>query len=383
MRLMIGAMRLAALVGVAIATAATAAGHYQVEVSFRQSLYSGPPDSDLAAYQGKLYGAQDAGVYDFDPTTGAATLVHHFTDGGRPDRAGLTSFDGKLYGTLYSDRVQNDGAIYALDPTTGREQIVYAFKGGADGCGPIGDLVRFGRLLYGATLGCGDASGDGTVYAFDPVKGVETVVHAFQGVPDGTSPTGGLTVVGGDLYGTTNSGGVSTACFLGCGTVFEINPSTDAETVLHSFGSGADGAHPNGALTQADGKLYGVTYEGGVNETCYSAGCGVIFSLDPATHAETVAYAFKNGIDGDTPEGHVTKVGKLLYGVTGNGGAHAYGTVFAFDPKRGAKTILHAFRGGADGAAPLAGLTYSRHRLYGTTTADGVGAGGTVFSIRP
>jgi hypothetical protein len=47
-----------------------------------------------------------------------------------------------------------------------------------------------------------------------------------------------------------------------CGTVFSITTG-GTEKVLHSFGSGGDGAWPEASLIEAKGKLYGTTLFGG------------------------------------------------------------------------------------------------------------------------
>src|SRR6516165_3467489 len=62
------------------------------------------------------------------------------------------------------------------------------------------------------------------------------VLHTFAGSPtDGAFPIAGLIRdAAGNLYGTTQNGGGSGACYPGCGTVFKLGP-TGAETVLHSF----------------------------------------------------------------------------------------------------------------------------------------------------
>jgi uncharacterized repeat protein (TIGR03803 family) len=61
----------------------------------------------------------------------------------------------------------------------------------------------------------------------------------------------------------------------GYGTVFSLNPGTDAENVLHSFGSGTDGRNPYAGLINAKGTLYGTTYAGG------AYGDGTVFSIVP------------------------------------------------------------------------------------------------------
>ena len=107
-----------------------------------------------------------------------------------------------------------------------------------------------------------------------------TVMHDFaaiSGEGDGAQPQASLVVgKGGVLYGTTLYGGN----FYG-GTVFSIGPGPGrrgwVEEVLHSFGSGSDGAQPLGALAiGSGGVLYSTTYKGGIS------GCGTVFSTDAA-----------------------------------------------------------------------------------------------------
>ncbi|MBV8724884.1 MAG: hypothetical protein JO350_06075, partial [Candidatus Eremiobacteraeota bacterium] len=56
----------------------------------------------------------------------------------------------------------------------------------------------------------------GTIFKVD-AAGHETVLYAFKGQPDGSSPAGALIDSSGKLYGTTSSGGK-----YGFGTVFTI-----------------------------------------------------------------------------------------------------------------------------------------------------------------
>jgi len=103
-------------------------------------------------------------------------------------------------------------------------------------------------------------------------------------VPGGTSPTSGVILdSGGNLYGTTELGGSGDGewCGIlnGCGVAFELSPQSDGswtERVLHSFGSGADGANPDGGLSfDGAGNLYGTTYNGG------TFGSGTVFEITP------------------------------------------------------------------------------------------------------
>lgn len=116
--------------------------------------------------------------------------------------------------------------------------------------------------------------------------------------------------------------------------MFKVNPTTDAETVVHFFAGGTDGADPAAGLINVDGTLYGTTALGGTG-TC---GCGTVFSITPSG-AEKVRYAFKGGSDGAAPEASLIDIKDTLYGTTIGGGGlggdsvcggNGCGTVFKF-----------------------------------------------------
>jgi uncharacterized repeat protein (TIGR03803 family) len=67
------------------------------------------------------------------------------------------------------------------------------------------------------------------------------------------------------------------------------------ERVLHTFGSGTDGANPYASLIDVNNILYGTTQNGGTYKG------GTAFALDPHTGAETVLHAFGSGVNGKTP----------------------------------------------------------------------------------
>jgi uncharacterized repeat protein (TIGR03803 family) len=87
----------------------------------------------------------------------------------------------------------------------------------------------------------------------------ETVLHTFTGGSDGAVPQGGLINVGGTFYGTTTAGGDSTSCEGGCGTVFKVTKD-GAETVVYAFKGDNDGASPEAGLIEVGGALDGTTY---------------------------------------------------------------------------------------------------------------------------
>lgn len=390
--------------GIAVVTWATtaSAGGYNVEYAFAGNSDATAPVAGLTEYAGKLYGTTRIGglldscaegscgaVFTFDPKTGVEKVVYAFKGGsdGASPHGGLIVVNGKLYGTTRYGGTNNCGTVFSFDPKTRAEKVVYPFKGGDDGQGPWANLILVNGSLYGTTSlgGLQDCVGTcGTVFAIDPTTGVETVVYAFKGGGDGYYPTSDLTYFNGRLYGTTTSGGLPNYD----GTVFAVDPTTGAETVVHTFQGGVDGAAPMAGLLNVGGVFYGVT-TGGL-ETCTGGGpaCGTLFSLDPSTSSLTTLHVFKGAGDGYNPVGGLINDGGILYGTTANGTALKLGTVFALNPTTRVKTILHVFKGGADGSSPQASLLYWGRTLYGTTAAGGgsancAGGCGTVFSIKP
>ena len=108
-----------------------------------------------------------------------------------------------------------------------------------------------------------------------------SVIHNFTGNQDGASPFTGLTIdSGGNLYGTTYSGGNGHY-----GTVFTLNGSGSDWTLepLYNFQGGSDGAGPiSQPVIGPDGALYGSTSAGGggscLNSNGYR-GCGTIYNF--------------------------------------------------------------------------------------------------------
>ncbi len=283
---------------------------------------------------------------------------------------------GALYGTTRLGGVSNSyGTVFSVT-TSGSEAVVHVFGAGSDGAYPWAGLTTSG---YGTTNsgGMGDGcNGCGTVYRISS-SGKETVLHGFgKSSVDGNFPLGGLISVNGTLYGTTDGGGIYQGTSGGGGAVYSIT-SSGSETLLHSFGSGTDGASPQGALLEVNGTLYGTTYSGGTHDV------GTVFSITPSG-TETVLYSFKGGPDGSNPSSGLIKVGGALYGTTAGGGYPANkGTIFKVT-LNGTETVLHSFFGGQDGSSPQFGsLLMVNKVLYGTTSTGGTNNLGTVYSITP
>jgi uncharacterized repeat protein (TIGR03803 family) len=200
---------------------------------------------------------------------GVETSLHSFgaTGDGKDPAAGLINVDGTLYGTTATGGTNNLGTVFEISPA-GVESVLYSFQSGTDGNSPLAPLLNVGGTLYGTASRGGSFCKNkgyscGAVFAVT-LNGRETVLHTFQGRPDGSYPLAGLINVNGNLYGTTAWGGNGNNCNRhGCGTIFKLTPA-GVETILHAF-SRPDGIYPKASLLKLGHLLYGTTYSYGAN----------------------------------------------------------------------------------------------------------------------
>jgi len=221
-------------------------------------------------------------------TSGTLTLLYSFTggkDGSLPVGTPVIDAAGNLYGTTYQGgdpSCANNGAfgcgvVFEVDPM-GKETVLHTFTGSPDGAFPFdASLVRDSEgNLYGTTAGGGDFN-LGTVFKID-ASGNESILYSFQAGDSVGGPVSNLILdPAGNLYGTSESGGRSSA-----GSIFEVSSSTGAYTLLHTFSYYPSGNFPvAGLVLDKAGNLYGTTSSGGEGNCAEDAGCGLVFKLVP------------------------------------------------------------------------------------------------------
>lgn len=305
---------------------------------------------------GNFYGTAPSGgafgmgtVFELTPGhTPIGRVLHSFNgqDGSMPGGSLVFDSKGDLYGTTSWGGANNYGTVFELSPgKSWAERVLHNFnQDGVDGTNPTGAVVfDAAGNLYGSTgeggptTQCGEfLCSYGTVFEISG-QGIESVLYAFttntNGMQDAQFPQGDLAMdAQGNLYGASESGGTSLCdmgggTFGGCGTVFEVSPGQNGwtERVIHEF-NGAKGALPfSSVIFDAQGNLYGTTYEGGTSYGKVWPSYGIAYKLTPNTNGgwvEKVLHNFTfNGRDGYYPFGNVALDGAgHLYGSTSSGG---------------------------------------------------------------
>lgn len=203
----------------------------------------------------------------------------------------LLGIDGNLYGTTQYGGTSNQGTVFQFSPGTKLLKTIFNFK--TEGS-PHGPLVQgTDGALYGTTAGGGTGSG-GVVYRVTTAGVYKVLINFSTGSSvDGGTPFAGL-VQGSDkfLYGVNSVGGAN-----GLGTLFKISTTGTGFKVLHDFAT-ATGDTPNATpLLHTNGKIYGVTYHGGVHPSN-----GVVYSLDASLLPFTETVMRKSAKEGTVIE---------------------------------------------------------------------------------
>ena len=261
------------------------------------------PEGELVEVNGSLYGmCSDEGLngsgtlFEFDLATGTYTVRQQLSASlGANPKAGLVlANDGNLYGTTSTGGASNQGTLVRFNPVTNSFSVAKQFQA-ADGSGSVTTpLLASTGLLYG-TCALGGASGEGTLWSFDPATSTFAKLRDLNALVTGESPSGDLVELpNGILYGTAASGGAS--AFLE-GSIWVFDPVADTASFVHSFDNtfGQQGAVPfSSLLIGSTGRLYGTCSTGG------TGGGGTIWRFDPVSLVFTVLHDF-DGTNGSLP----------------------------------------------------------------------------------
>jgi uncharacterized repeat protein (TIGR03803 family) len=358
---------------------AKGSGKISTLASFNGTNGGNPQAGLIEDASGNLFGTAENGGASGDGTVfelakGSFTITtlasFNWTNGEEPLAGVIEDASGNLFGTTYEGGAALDGTVFELAKGSGTITTLASFNGMNPVSPHAGVIEDASGNLFGTTYG-GGAWGWGTVFEVAKGSGTFTTLASFNG-GNGEQPQGGVIEdASGNLFGTTEYGGV-----WNYGTVFEIAQGSGTITTLASF-NGSNGAYPwAGAIEDASGNLFGTTERGG------ASGYGTVFEIANGSGAITTLAASFNASNGEYPyAGVIEDASGNLFGTTEAGGTAGGGTVFEVAKGSGTITRLATFYS-ANGAHPYAGVIEDASgNLFGTTVQGGVWNYGTVFEI--
>ncbi len=341
----------------------------------------GGADSELASWNGDECGGEGeectlqmdgprSVLVDLKSVDDPRTVLHYFLpkrDLAASPAAGLASYGGFYYGLSMSGGLFNSGTIFRVRKDGTDFEVLHSFSD------PVNEPVetRGGALTLSRGVFYGVIAHEhrGFVFAISSNGVGYRVLHTFPSEPgDGVTPVGPLLLHGGRIYGTTSAGGQHDR-----GTVFVINPDGTGYRNLHSI-QVHEGMAP-GPLVESGGALFG---------TAAGSGGLAVFTLNVDGSDFRILHAF-DGREGDplTERGRLLALEGTLYGVSGLGGEHQEGAVFAVDTDGANPRLLHSFGGGpASVRFPTGELVASSTGvLYGATDSGGADDLGIVYAL--
>lgn len=266
----------------------------------------------------------------------------------------------QLWGVTSTGGTYGAGSIfYLLSDGTGFTKV-HDFSG-AQGY-PFASLTLVNGKLWGMTLGDERAGTHGSIFTIDLSGQNFQTLHVFSGT-DGGSPLGELIEYQGKLWGMTNQGGTHNA-----GVIFSINADGTGYTKVHDF-EGKQGTNPRNSLLAYKGGFYGTTSHGG------KYGMGTIFSLKPDERSLKAIYHFEKAGGGE-PESGLTIFQGKFWGMTARGAANNEGSLYSIDPNGKGFTNHHDFI-----YPSLGDLIVSDNQLWGMMSLRGEYNAGVIFTM--
>jgi len=334
------------------------------------------PYGNLVFSKGVLYGMTfDGGangrgcIFSIDTNGSGYRDLHDFNgaSGGQPTGS-LTLSGSKLFGMTWLDGLHDSGCVFSIDTSGNVYRDIFNFNG-INGANPYGSLTVSGNKLYGMTEN-GGAHFKGCIFSVDTNGNGYKDILDFNGT-DGAKPLGALTLSlsGSVLYGMAELGGLHN---YGC--LFSIDTNGNRYKDLLDFDGLNNGASPFGSLTLSGKALFGMAQSGG------ASGHGNIFSIDTNGTGYKELFSFNN-TDGAFPLGSLALSGNMLYGMTSQGGASDSGCLFTIDTNGMNYTKLLDFNNTL-GYAPNGSLTIFGKVMYGMTKNGGTGGDGVIFSFK-
>lgn len=304
-------------------------------------------------------------LFDFTNSTGTRPL------------AGLTFANGKLYGFTTENGPANTpgalaglGSFFSFDPLTNTFEIIASL----DDASPIGNSIYHSPVLandglfYFASAGYDLGNEASIISSYDPQNDVLTVLDTLDVNIYGQIKGKLMQASNNHIYFTTSNGGDN-----GTGTLTRWNTGTNQLERLHS----SPGIDPlalgyknaqNGLLEGSDGKLYGLSLQGGL-----TVDQGVFFNIELDGTGYNPIKSFTSAVanEGWFPYGGLIEKNGIIYGTTSQENAQDVnsGTIFSYTLSSNSFSFIYTLD--LEGYRPKGTLTESTNgRFYFTTTGE-------------
>jgi len=308
---------------------------------------------------GNLYGTTEGDgflglsvIYKIDPSGQETVLVPNAQIGGSLDSPLLVDGKGNLdgmtpYGGDYNCASGFGCGMLFRITQTGTFTMLHAFSG-SDGIRPEGGLIQdskgnlYGVAFYGGNSKCATTgfqypedpgnyqAGCGTIYKLD-IDGKFSILHTFTGPDDGGGPLGLIIDSENNIYGIAQNGGDDPPNLYGLGTIFKVDTTTAAYSVLYTFTPPTSNStgYASHLVRDSEGNLYGAKQYDGAHNT------GYLFRVDTKgnyTDLYDFAEQTQGSPDGFFPVGLVVGSTHDVYGSMFLGDAEVLGTIFHITP---------------------------------------------------
>jgi hypothetical protein len=232
----------------------------------------------------------------------------------------------------------------------------YYFANDEYGAYPVSNIVYVESCdcIYGATIGTNAVNASqntvayyGSVFAYKTgiTGGTPGMLHYYDFglVSDGlgVQPVAGVTVVNGNVYGTSQVGADTATQY---GVLWYFNSTLSTGTALYTFANGADGAYPSAAprYYKPDGNIYGTTLQNQDNQvdsgSIYKSGLTSGFTT-LFTFTNTALNNFNGQPAFDTAGNVIVEAGKS--------GANSQGGLYLEPRAGGTPTTLFSYATGS------------------------------------
>lgn len=343
------------------------------------------PNGITLVNNGKIYGLTTYGglnnsgvLFEYDPSSNIYTKKIDFdgtNNGEKPNDRLIQASNGKLYGTTSTGGINGVGVLFEYDPVINSLTKKVDFNVTLIGKKPIGKLVQASNgMLYGLTSG-GGINNDGVLFEYDISNGSISKKIDFEYYNNGSRPISLMKAINGKLYGLTIDGGN-----YGNGVLFEYDISNSSISKKIDYKNDSTGANPTGSLIEINnGKYYGMTGSGG------SQNKGVLFEYDINTNTFYKKIDFGNALNGSSPQGKlILAKNKKFYGLTTKGGTKEKGVLYEFNPKTNTYSKKIDFGDISNGSSPKGSLFRANNdKLYGLTSSGGIYDNGVLFEYDP